>query len=73
MGPGWVRSTSRSCSTTGGTHLVTGRLSTIGAVPSVPVVRSGMVMSMAMSLGTSSRRSTLPLMMTIASSAIAVA
>ena len=71
VGPGWVTSTSRSRSTTGGTHLATGIDTTNG--PESSTDRSGMVRSMAISLGTSSRRSTLPFTTTTASSAIEVA
>jgi len=71
VGPGWVHSTSLSRSTTGGTHLATGIETTNG--PESPTDRSGMVRSIAISLGASSLRSTLPFTTTTASSAMEVA
>src|SRR5579875_2650366 len=67
IGPGWVRRTSRSRSTTGGTQRDSGIETTNGPAPSAG--RSAGLTSMATSFGTSSRRSSLPLTITIASSA----
>ena len=68
VAPGWVRSTSRSRSTTGGTHRASMIDTTKGPWPSAG--SSGTLTSIATSLGTSSRRSSRPFTSTIASSMI---
>ena len=65
--PGWVHSTSCSRSTTGATHRWTGIDTTKG--PPSSAVRSGTLTSCAISFGISSRRSSRPLTIRIASSA----
>ena len=71
VAPGWVPSTSLSRSTTGGVQRTTGSEMTTG--PRGPSDRSGSESSIAISLGTSSRRSRRPLTTTTASSASEVA
>ena len=64
--PGWVASTSLSCSTTGGVHRVEGRLITTGPVG--PSERSGTVTSWALIVGVSFSRERKPRTVMIASS-----